>query len=696
VNFSQQRDSLLLNWQMKQNMNIFGGGYVMGMKSLDSATRLCFLQPEYGKHICLADDETAFILSRSALKHLKDSASFVYGNTRYVLVDTLAYSPDVLSLHVKDMVEGGEMWIVDNSRLPLIWQMRNNPLGINWKVENVVRAFDGDRNKLRIAFISDAHVQDVVHYPSLVRTMDSEIHSTRLFNENYFALKAALDDVSRRNITLVVLPGDLTDNGQRVNILAVKSMLNDYTRRCGMLFFVTTGNHDPARPFGDDCVSNDFLASDGSNITITSSPSLLGSMDEKANVDTMLHCCGYKEILQAYCDFGFYPRPDYLYWSTPFSKYTYDDYSYAKATKQSASSFREYQLCDTLKAIDASYVVEPVKGVWLLAIDGDVYLPGKMINGIQTYLGTSVGYNNTLKYKKFLLGWIKNVAIEARKRGKTLVTFCHYPAADANSGATPLVSKWWGNDKFNIPRMPSVEFSQVLEKAGIRLHFAGHLHVNNTAVVTGNDGQRMYNIQVPSTALCVPAYKILTIEGNDKYKVQTVVLDSVSGFDSIRPYYIKEYLHNHKMGSEKWNPDILYSADYVTFCDMHFRNLLEARLIPDELPAIVKDSIMDMSSRQLMEFASGYSSDNEETGQLSWTGRDLITDLYRLRYAGSLALRYIPSLRLSQYHTMFDALLCNTALQSQIVVCLRQICQLFQCYEHSLVSDDFVIDLSKK
>ena len=55
-----------------------------------------------------------------------------------------------------------------------------------------------------------------------------------------------------------------------------------------------------------------------------------------------------------------------------------------------------------LEAIDASYLVEPVEGLWLLAIDGGVYLPGEVKNGVQTYEGSSVGYNNVLAHKAFL------------------------------------------------------------------------------------------------------------------------------------------------------------------------------------------------------------------------------------------------------------------------------------------------------
>ena len=102
----------------------------------------------------------------------------------------------------------------------------------------------------QIAFISDAHIQDVDGHAERVRSMEAQVQSTRLFNENYYALLAALDDVARRDIRWVVLPGDLTDDGQFFNQQKIKELLDSYAAGKGMRFFVTTGNHDPALPLG--------------------------------------------------------------------------------------------------------------------------------------------------------------------------------------------------------------------------------------------------------------------------------------------------------------------------------------------------------------------------------------------------------------------------------------------------------------
>lgn len=88
--------------------------------------------------------------------------------------------------------------------------------------------------EFKIAFISDAHFHDVYadfedgSFDGLVnsitgknakiRTMEAELTSTRLFNENYFALTAALDKLSEQKIKYVGLSGDFSDDGQIVHI----------------------------------------------------------------------------------------------------------------------------------------------------------------------------------------------------------------------------------------------------------------------------------------------------------------------------------------------------------------------------------------------------------------------------------------------------------------------------------------------
>lgn len=527
----------------------------------------------------------------------------------------------------------------------------------------------------QIAFISDAHIQDVDGHAERVRSMEVQVQSTRLFNENYYALLAALDDVARRNIRWVVLPGDLTDNGQFFNQQKIKNILHSYTQRKGMRFFVTTGNHDPVLPLGLMQKNAHFLAADGSRVTREDS------------------CAGYVSQMECYADFGFFPRKDDCYWESPFTSYTYDKYSYEDACRESVLSKRTYTLCDSLTATDASYLVEPVDGLWLLAIDGGVYLPKEMKDGKWSYQGSSAGYNLVLKHKPFLLPWVRKVVEEAQKRHKTLVAFSHYPLVDFNDGVSESVRRMWGDRRFDLHRVPEAEVSEAFLQAGLRLHFAGHMHVNDTGIWEGKDGKHLYNIQVPSIATYVPAYKILTIESDEVFRVETVALDTVPGFDSLFPLYRAEYQSDSLKGhSPVWNKEILSARTYGEFCDYQFRDLVRLRFIPRDLPESWR-ACLDFTGAQILEAVSGEEK-SDDADWTDWCMKDLVLDLYRLRYAERLALEDIPRTRLAVYRYLFDRARISTFRSAEVEM-VKGLGTLFLAFLNGEPCQNFVIDLEK-
>jgi len=527
----------------------------------------------------------------------------------------------------------------------------------------------------QIAFISDAHIQDVDGHAERVRSMEVQVQSTRLFNENYYALLAALDDVARRNIRWVVLPGDLTDNGQFFNQQKIKNILHSYTQRKGMRFFVTTGNHDPALPLGLMQKNAHFLAADGSRVTREDS------------------CAGYVSQMECYADFGFFPRKDDCYWESPFTSYTYDKYSYEDACRESVLSKRTYTLCDSLTATDASYLVEPVDGLWLLAIDGGVYLPKEMKDGKWSYQGSSAGYNLVLKHKPFLLPWVRKVVEEAQKRHKTLVAFSHYPLVDFNDGVSESVRQMWGDRRFDLHRVPEAEVSEAFLQAGLCLHFAGHMHVNDTGIWEGKDGKHLYNIQVPSIATYVPAYKILTIESDEVFRVETVTLDTVPGFDSLFPLYRAEYQSDSLKGhSPVWNKEILSARTYGEFCDYQFRDLVRLRFIPRDLPESWR-ACLDFTGAQMLEAVSGEEK-SDDADWTDWCMKDLVLDLYRLRYAERLALEDIPRTRLAVYRYLFDRARISTFRSAEVEM-VKGLGTLFLAFLNGEPCQNFVIDLEK-
>ncbi|MDA6070166.1 metallophosphoesterase [Flavobacterium sp. AC] len=534
---------------------------------------------------------------------------------------------------------------------------------------------------VQIAFIADAHLQDIFakfednEYQGIknpvtgeyanIRTMSSQLHSTRIFNENYFAFLEALNDISKRGIKLVVLPGDFSDDGQPVHVRGLRKILDQYSREKGMSFFVTTGNHDAVKPFAQEAVKTDFLGKDGQEQIISSSKTNFKKQDNQLEpiITADIKNWGYKETLNEMASFGFFPQKKDLYWETPFSTYAYEGYNFDKAAAESVLEKRTYTIKNTnLSLPDASYLVEPVKGVWLLAIDANAYVPNKKLSGLadnpNDFSGASIGYNNVLIYKNHLINWVREVSAEARQRGKILIAFSHYPMVDFNNGASPELKLLFGADKMQLSRVPNQEVAEQFADAGIQIHFGGHMHINDTGVQTTAKGNTLFNIQTPSLAAYMPAYKILTIDSQTNVEVETVVVGSVPKFNSLFPFYKQEYAHLQNIKSPAiWNKEVLNAKDYKDFTQWHLKELVRLRFLPEDFPTAFLKSIQDLSGKELLLFNKNNTEvaatlkSNSLTFQdfESWNGFDMIFDFYRLKNADELALREIGTSRLKQY-----------------------------------------------
>ncbi|MFV8325851.1 metallophosphoesterase family protein [Flavobacterium sp. ZS1P14] len=542
--------------------------------------------------------------------------------------------------------------------------------------------------EVRIAFVADVHLNDIFgkfqdsNYQGIknpvtgeyanIRTMSSQLQSTRIFNENYFAFLQALEDISKRGIKQVVLPGDFSDDGQPIHVRGLEKILNEYSKKYGMSFFVTTGNHDVVKPFSQEAAKTDFLGKGGKEQIISSSKTNLPLRDNQLEpiITSDIKNWGYKEMLSEMSDFGFFPKEAYLYWETPFSNYSYEGYNFDEALKESILEKRTYAIKNTnLSLPDASYLVEPIKGVWLLAIDANAYVPKEKLSGLldnpEDFSGASIGYNNVLSYKSHLIDWVKKVSVEAKQKGKILIAFSHYPMVDFNDDASPELKLLLGSDKMQLQRVPSEEVAQTFADAGIQIHFGGHMHINDTGVRTTEKGNTLFNIQTPSLAAYMPAYKILTIHSASAVEVETVVVNSVPNFNSLFPFYEQEYAYLQNIMSPKiWDKDILKAKTYKDFTQWHLKELVRLRLLPEDFPVEFSASILKLSGKDLLLINDDrvaidkqlVSNDVTIDEFEAWTGFDMLFDFYRLRNADELAIPDIGLKRLKQYQMVCNQL----------------------------------------
>ncbi|MBZ4034084.1 metallophosphoesterase [Flavobacterium sp. 17A] len=607
-----------------------------------------------------------------------------------------------------------------------------------------------DLNGTQIAFLSDVHLQDLfggfsdsdykgvlnpkTNQYALVRTMSSQLHSTRIFNENYFAFLAALEDIAKRKIKYVALPGDYTDDGQPIHVRGLAKIFEQYSKKYGIEFFITTGNHDPVGPFAQESGKEDFLGKDGKSQPIYSKDGMYKpnlNIEQPVVLTADIAKMGYLGITDNLKDFGFHPNQKNKFWATPFSNYSSENYSFDKALESAKLSNRVYEVAPGYEVPDVSYVVEPIDGLWLMAIDGNVYIPKKTDSDpkdSKSYSEASTGYNNVLSNKKHLIKWVADISAQAQKQGKTLVAFSHFPMIDFNDDASAEIKELLGPNKWQLNRVPVEEVAQVFADAGLKIHFGGHMHINDTGVRTSPKGNTLVNVQTPSLAAYIPAYKLLTLKKDNVVDIQTITIDNVPRYDELFDLYKMEYQFLESQNAKDiWNIDILKTKNYHDFTDFHLKELVRLRFLKDDWPSNFKDFILNISAKDLLVLANIKSDKdfdfilkNKEQFQkewkeaeikseqilaknklknkdFNWIGNDLLIDFYRFRSADELALADVGVERAKQYKVISDLFLegskadlsNNTALQKQMKLFLI----IFNKFMHEVPADHFSVDL---
>lgn len=476
---------------------------------------------------------------------------------------------------------------------------------------------------VQIAFMPDIHFHDVYarfrdgSFPGIpnprngrnatIRTMHAQLTSTRLFNENYFAFLAALDDAVARGVKYIALPGDFSDDGQPVHMRGLVRVMDDYAARHGIEFFAAPGNHDPVRPFDQANGKSDYLGHDPATGEIGYSQSIYsrgGNADCSAPyagewarmgasycTQEVLHM-GYAGITQVLAQHGFMPKPQYRYYETPYSTYGYDNYTYERALDQAAWVNRQYEICREgaggparpashtfcKNVTDTSYVVEPVEGVWLVGLDANVYVPtGPGANGF-TGSGNQ-GYNAMLTYKPHVIEWLRDVVARGEAHGKQVVAFSHFPMTEFFNGASDDIEALLGANTMQMVRRPTEDTTRALAETGLKVHVGGHMHFNDMAVRRYGGDTALFNIQAPSMAAYVPAYKLMTLNGTDQVEVETVRLDEVPRFDELFDLYRAEHAYTTPA---QWNLSILEATNYGDFTHRYMTELVRLRLLDDD------------------------------------------------------------------------------------------------------------------
>lgn len=574
-----------------------------------------------------------------------------------------------------------------------------------------------------IAVIADAHFHDIfgdygtgrvtVNDRTLaLRPFGNTVRSTRVFNESFAALQYALDDIAARATRHVVLLGDYSDDGQAATMTGLRNILDDYAMRFGMQFYAVPGNHDIFGPGGRHR-SKRFLNDCGGHDLVTSNPARRSAPDDATViVSESLYCAGYPQGLQSLGDVGFFRKPQYLHWETPFG---IEDHPTA----------REFEICSSggltvRRLMDACYLVEPFDDVWMLMIDANVFAPveGETGNDEEAFTdSTDAGWNAMLIHKRFILDWMRSVTDRARNLGKTVIAFSHYPALDPLDGTRNDELAVLGKTSLSA-RIPEPDVGDALIDAGVRLHFSGHLHVNDTARHQNANGF-LFNVAVPSLVAFPGAYKILRIQPN-KLDIETISIDDMALDVDILCQYAAE------VRRDKIDPgELLNAANYGEFLSNHLAHLIGRRFLrrewPEELAEVVRNlGLLDLAALALVErpvaagtlanlkaaiadnniqhqltvSAVGYGLDPASLSRIG--AMTFLGDWYRVRMGSDLGLDVISEPRLAAYKWVSGmyARRIDAMTSGSVQEAVGRLFRMFDRFISGLSSRNFAIDLT--
>lgn len=464
------------------------------------------------------------------------------------------------------------------------------------------------REPHRIALIADAHYHDpfgdfgvgidLGRGRMALRPWAQVETAARAVNEAAAALTAALDRVLAASLRHVVLAGDYTDDGQQETTRRLAALLARYTA-LGLRFYAIPGNHDLYGPHGKHN-STRLVTAPGQSMLVSSDPGMEG-----ATLTPAMRCDGMPDAVLPMSAHGLFRDPRDLHWESPFGP------SDAPHTRMYLAHAADGSVSHAL--MDASYLVEPDPGLWLLMIDANVFEPRAGRHDASRKKAfidpTDAGWNAVLRVKPHLLPWIADVTARAGALGKTLITVSHYPVLDPFQDVAGSEVALFGQTSF-ARRTPGPAVAQALTAAGLRWHAGGHLHVTS---VTQSGG--LTNVALPSLVSYPPAFGIVTALGAE-IALETLSLTDLPPDPDLTALYAAE---------GRAGPTVPYGA----FLEHQFRARLSRRIARD-WPADVRAAIQGKTLAGLMAMLGGEGGDATPLEQV-------IADAYVLREAGDLA-----------------------------------------------------------
>lgn len=310
---------------------------------------------------------------------------------------------------------------------------------------------------VRFAVISDPHLYSTRLGDSGAAFEAYLAQDPKLLRESEAILESALESVIRQKVRFVIIPGDLTKDGELVNHVLMAYHLAKLERR-GIQVFVVPGNHDLNNP----------------EAVVFRGP----ATQRIASVNAQ----SFRTIYQR---FGF-----------------------GQAIDQDRHSL--------------SYVAEPVRGLWLLALDS-----------------TDSEQNEQLGHPKVggklspeTLAWVLAKLQQAQARGKKVIAFMHH-GVNLNFLPQPMLFP-----DYLVTDWPVI--GAQLNAAGLKAVFTGHYHSQDAAFPLDATGALvpggLCDVETSSLVAFPCAYRVVTLHGDGRLDIASHRVTQIRAQTGGRPF----------------------------------------------------------------------------------------------------------------------------------------------------------------
>ena len=356
---------------------------------------------------------------------------------------------------------------------------------------------DGETD-ISIGVLADIHVMAEAQAVNMTCTDFKawEAHGQKMLGLSESILKTAVDRIiNESDFDVVLVSGDNADDGGEVTHRAVATELKRL-ENAGIKVFTIPGNHD--------INNHSYTYASGSA--------------QRTNPTTEV------EFAEIYADFGYNGEGGIEYY---------------KNVGEDDPSDAHFSEGDNL-----SYVADLSDGYRLIAIDMCNYVAtGIDEEGYPTVKGRHDG-----AMTEDLLLWVQSKTEEAVAAGKTPIGMMHFPLIQ-HFGSLVQAE----NGAVNDPDGYSV--ADVLADAGMRYIFTGHIHIQDDAIYTSENGNMILDINSASLCNYPTPVRYFRIKGNQSF-VRTWNMDAIDA----------KYLPAYLSASEK--EEILsdftgYSVRYI-------------------------------------------------------------------------------------------------------------------------------------